>query len=138
MRDALVSVPVPGQSTGRSERDLGCDAVHLEEARHDVEHARACAVGDVRFQLRAVVDQVLAAGSKSGYNFVGGRVAKTAVAPATFFFAANPSVATGVTQTGARRFGIATDGVIMADATAANLAVAFTAATEALATPLSN
>src|SRR5438105_5888280 len=33
-----------------------------------------------------LVDSVMATGTKSGYNFVGGRVAKTGTTPATFFF----------------------------------------------------
>ena len=85
-----------------------------------------------------LVDSVLATGTKSGYNFVGGRIASTTTTPAQFFFSANPATTSGVTQTGARRFGIATDGVLMADATAASLATAFTQATVATASPLSN
>ena len=89
-----------------------------------------------------LVDSVLAGNgtvaTKSGYSFVGGRTASSSSLPATFFFAANPATTSGVTQTGARRFGIATNGVMMADATAANLAVAYTATTVATATPLSN
>ncbi|QQS32849.1 MAG: prepilin-type N-terminal cleavage/methylation domain-containing protein [Acidobacteriota bacterium] len=85
-----------------------------------------------------LVDSVLATGTKSGYNFVGGRVAASTTAPAEFFFSANPTTTTGVTQTGARRFGIATNGVMVADATAANLGTAFTLATVGTATPLSN
>lgn len=85
-----------------------------------------------------LVDTVLGSGTKSGYNFVGGRVASTTTAPAQFFFSSKPTTATGVTQTGARRFGIATDGVLMADNTAANLATDFTQATVATGTPLAN
>ena len=83
-----------------------------------------------------LVDGVMSTGTKSGYNFAGGRVASTTSTPAQFFFTANPTTTSGVTQTGARRFGIATDGVMMADATAANLATLFTQATIATATPL--
>ncbi len=83
-----------------------------------------------------LVDGVLATGTKSGYNFVGGRVASTTTAPAQFFFSANPTTATGVTATGARRFGIATEGVIMADSSAPS--TAYTQATVATGTPLSN
>jgi prepilin-type N-terminal cleavage/methylation domain-containing protein len=85
-----------------------------------------------------LVDQVLGTGTKAGYNFVGGRVASTSTTPAQFFFSANPAVTSGVTQTGARRFGIATDGVMMADPTAANLGQAYDQATIATGTPLSN
>lgn len=64
-----------------------------------------------------LVDSQLGAGQKSGYNFAGGRVASSGTAAAQFFFAALPTTTTGVTQTGTRRFGIATDGVIKADTT---------------------
>ena len=60
-----------------------------------------------------LIDGQLGAGSKSGYQFVGGRVAGTTAAPATFFFASMPQTASGVTQTGTRKFAIATDGVII-------------------------
>ena len=91
-------------------------------------------------ELRApgIIDAVLATGTKSGYNFVGGRVASSPAVAATFFFSANPAVTSGITQTGARRFGIATEGVMMADATAANIGTAFTSATVSTATPLGN
>jgi prepilin-type N-terminal cleavage/methylation domain-containing protein len=85
-----------------------------------------------------LVDSVLATAQKSGYNFIGGRTARTPTAPATFFFSCVPVQPTGITQTGARRFGVATDGVIMADPDPANLGTQFTSATIATATPLSN
>ena len=85
-----------------------------------------------------LVDQVLASGTKSGYNFVGGRVASSTTAPAEFWFSANPTTTSGVTQTGARRFGIQTAGVLVADATAASLGTAFTIATITSGTPLAN
>lgn len=85
-----------------------------------------------------LVDAVLGTGTKSGYNFVGGRAAASPTVPATFFFSANPTTTSGVTQTGARRFGIATEGVMMADATAGSLATAYTSTTVSTATPLSN
>lgn len=64
-----------------------------------------------------LVDAQLGGGSKSGYNFVGGRIASSTTAPAQFYFSGVPTTTTGVTQTGTRRFGIATDGVIKADTT---------------------
>ncbi|MBV9216184.1 MAG: prepilin-type N-terminal cleavage/methylation domain-containing protein [Acidobacteria bacterium] len=85
-----------------------------------------------------LIDSVLASATKSGYNFVGGRVARSATQAAQFFFSANPATTSGVTQTGARRFGIATDGVLMADPDPANLGTAFDQTTIATATPLSN
>lgn len=64
-----------------------------------------------------LIDSVLggALKTKSGYVFQGGRTAVSATEPATFYFSALPSSTGGLTQTGTRRFGIATAGVIMAD-----------------------
>lgn len=83
-----------------------------------------------------LVDNVLGTGTKSGYNFVGGRVASTTSAPAQFFFSGIPTVDTGVTATGSRRFGVATEGVLMADTTTASQ-FANVAAVQA-GTPLAN
>jgi type IV pilus assembly protein PilA len=74
-----------------------------------------------------LIDSVLGSGTKSGYNFVGGQVAPTtgtSATPAQFWFSANPTVTDGVTQTGTRRFGIATEGVIKADTASLNTAYA--------------
>ena len=81
--------------------------------------------GDTSFSVQALndlgapnlIDSVLAVGTKSGYNFEGIRVDRSPTAPAQFAFSAVPTTTTGVTQTGSRRYGIATDGVIKADTT---------------------
>ena len=82
-------------------------------------------------QLQAVnlVDAVLGTGTKSNYNFAGERGLGTPGAsgtPAVFYFNAVPTSATGLTQTGTRRFGIDTPGVIVVDATIASLATPLT------------
>ena len=59
-----------------------------------------------------VVDSTLASGTKSGYTFVSTAVASGAGTPATFAATAKPVTASGLTQTGTRDFGIATEGVI--------------------------
>ena len=64
-----------------------------------------------------LVDSVLGTGTKSGYNWVGMRIASSTSAPAQFGFSAIPATTSGVTATGSRRFGIATDGVLKADTT---------------------
>ncbi len=66
-----------------------------------------------------LVDSVLGSGVKSGYNFTGGATNSSAGAPATFYSSALPVTTGGVTQTGTRRFGIATEGVLYYDATLA-------------------
>jgi type IV pilus assembly protein PilA len=85
-----------------------------------------------------LVDQVMAAGTKSGYTFKGGKNDFTATQPATFIFSALPTTASGVTQTGSRRFAIATEGVLVADNTAANLATDWTFASILTGTPLAS
>ena len=64
-----------------------------------------------------LIDSVLGSATKSGYTFVGARVASGTGTPATFFASAVPVTTSGVTQTGTRRFGIATEGVLYYDAT---------------------
>jgi prepilin-type N-terminal cleavage/methylation domain-containing protein len=64
-----------------------------------------------------LIDSVLASATKSGYNFEGININHTSSAPAQFGFGAIPTTTTGVTQTGSRRFGIQTDGVMKADTT---------------------
>jgi prepilin-type N-terminal cleavage/methylation domain-containing protein len=62
-----------------------------------------------------LIDAVLAAGSKSGYNFTyvnDDFVAGSAGRPATFAAMASPQTPSGITQTGTRDFGISTDGVM--------------------------
>ncbi|MGQ0541175.1 MAG: type II secretion system protein [Blastocatellia bacterium] len=90
-----------------------------------------------------LIDAVLANGTKSNYVFVGGRTVAAAATPATFFYSTIPSSGSGLTQTGTRRFGVATPGVIYQDPTAATIAAQFAdeAAMVALvapAGPLSN
>ena len=78
-----------------------------------------------------LIDSVLGSGTKSGYNFVGGKVdatTGTSATPAQFWFSANPTVTSGVTQTGTRRFGIATEGVIKSDTNSLGTAYADVAA----------
>ncbi len=60
-----------------------------------------------------VIDSTLASGTKSGYVYLTGTTGKTSLAPATFCTRAIPTTNTGVTTTGSRCFGVATDGVIM-------------------------
>ena len=64
-----------------------------------------------------LVDSVLGSGTKSGFNFQGMKIDKTTTTPAQFMWSSVPSTTSGVTATGARRFGIATEGVIMSDTT---------------------
>jgi len=64
-----------------------------------------------------LIDEVLGNASKSGYNMVGGREARSPTAPAQFYFSAIPISADPLLRTGDHRFGIATDGVMRSDGT---------------------
>ena len=84
----------------------------------------------------ALIDAVLATGTKSNYVFQDLKVDATATEPAQFMFTGLPTTTTGVTATGSRRFGVATDGVIKADTT---LTAQYASITEVSnATPLGN
>ena len=82
-----------------------------------------------------LIDAVLASGTKSGYAFNTTATVSSSTVPATFFFGALPTAATGVTATGTRRFCIQNDGVIKGD-TAVATAYDDTACTGAA--PVSN
>lgn len=73
------------------------------------------------------------AATKSGYVFNGIRTAGTTAVPAQFGFSAVPTTTSGPTQTGTRRFGIATEGVIKADITIGSQYASITAISNATA-----
>src|SRR3954468_17539882 len=89
----------------------------------------------------ALIDNVLGSGVKANYYFVGNETAKSATTPATFYYSASPVTCGGITATGARDFGIATQGVIVTQ-TCSNVGNAttgaFTAASISLGTALNN
>lgn len=66
--------------------------------------------------MATLTDQVLASGSKSGYTFA---VTPTVAGlrPALYYATAVPTVTSGVSQTGTRRFGVAEDGILHGDST---------------------
>lgn len=64
-----------------------------------------------------IIDDSLANGTKSGYRYLGIRVLRSATTVAEFAFTAAPTTTGGITQTGTRRFGIATPGVVVSDNT---------------------
>ncbi len=60
----------------------------------------------------SIIDSQLASASKSGYNFANSAALGSPTTPAVFATVATPAVASGITMTGTRQFGIATDGVL--------------------------
>ena len=66
-----------------------------------------------------LIDGVLGAGTKSGYDFGGETTAASSGTPAVFSYWANPvttPAVSSITATGTRNFGIQTEGVIRAGA----------------------
>ena len=73
----------------------------------------------VQLSGQNLIDPVLATGGKSGYNFaITPTDLVVGTSPATFYATAIPQVTAGPGQSGTRRFGISTDGVMHGDATA--------------------
>jgi prepilin-type N-terminal cleavage/methylation domain len=94
-------------------------------------------VGLQDLNAAGLVDQQLGSvtGEKSGFAFLGNNFDRPTTGtptPATFAFQARPTSSTGLTATGTRAFGIATDGVIgvetLSGAAAPTLQVTGTAA----------
>jgi len=104
--------------------------------------AAGAAYGDGSTNLlgQSLIDATLAGGSKSGYTFAltpVDIVVGPPPVPATFYATAVPSVTSGVSQTGTRRFCISDDGQMHGDAAGA-LAVYATRAACQAATVLGN
>jgi type IV pilus assembly protein PilA len=77
-----------------------------------------------------LIDSVLSSGTKSGYGFAVVENAGTGAA-AVFGATGHPSITTGVSQTGTRKFGLTEDGVMRGatDLTTINTRAAITAMT---------
>jgi type IV pilus assembly protein PilA len=69
--------------------------------------------GDLsELQTAGIVDSVLGAGAKSGYNYEVTPIDPTATAPAFFDATAEPQVSSGISATGTRAFYIGEVGVL--------------------------
>ena len=79
-------------------------------------------VGLTQLGALGLIDSVLGSGTKSGYAFTTGTTNATSTQPASFCTRAIPVVNSGLSATGTRCFGVATDGVLMTNdgASAAN------------------
>ena len=69
----------------------------------------------------SLIDSVLAGNTKSGYTFSVSKTDASAGAAAIFDGSGKPTIPSGYSQTGTRRFCIDQSGVLRADPTAANL-----------------
>jgi prepilin-type N-terminal cleavage/methylation domain-containing protein len=87
-------------------------------------------------QTPGLIDSVLGAGQKSGYNFTVGNTDSSAGTPAIFAAKATAVTPSGVTATGTRDFAIATQGVINAVTAAGTMTI--TGGTLTGGSPLNN
>lgn len=80
-------------------------------------YAPTGAAGLTALNTAGLIDATLGAGTKSGYGFTyeSFDFSTTVPNPATFAVIAKPTSNTGLTATGTRNFGIATDGVLAAE-----------------------
>lgn len=70
-------------------------------------------VGLTQLGAANIIDSVLATGNKNGYNYQTSTTAKSSSVAATYCTRSAPLTWSGVTATGTRCFGVATDGVVM-------------------------
>jgi type IV pilus assembly protein PilA len=120
----IAAIAIPNLLAARRSANEG-SAVSALRTLHGAEatYQATSGNGDYSADLPALnavnlIDSVLAAGSKSGYGFTYVRqlyVAGATGNPATFAIVAKPLSNTGITATGTRNFGIATDGVLAAE-----------------------
>src|SRR5512140_2424227 len=126
----IAAIAIPNLLAARRSANEGsavsaCRTLHGAQMTYASTYGNGNYAGDTTFTITALsalaapglVDSVLGQGTKSGYSFMGIKVDRTSTAPAQFGFGAIPTTTTGVTQTGSRRFGVATDGVLKADTT---------------------
>jgi type IV pilus assembly protein PilA len=120
----IAAIAIPNLLASRRAANEGSAQSSLRTV-HSAEGTYQATVGSGNYGSRAelsgqnLIDPVLATGGKSGYNF---EITETdlvaATSPATFYATGVPQVVAGPGQTGTRRFGISTDGVMHGDATA--------------------
>ena len=120
----IAAIAIPNLLASRRAANEGSAQSSLRTI-HSAEGTYQATIGSGNYGSRAqlgtqnLIDPVLATGSKSGYNFaVTPTDLVVGVSPATFYATGVPQVTSGVGQTGTRRFGISTDGVMHGDSTA--------------------
>ena len=148
----VAAIAVPNMLTSRRAANEG-SAVSTLRTLHGANMTYASTVGNGNYagtpatvgpspladlSSAGLVDPILGTGEKSGFAFVGDRTVASSSQAATFYFASNPTMPSGILATGTKRFGIATNGVIRYDATVANLGTPFDETTLPAAVPFSN
>ncbi len=140
----IAAIAIPNLLAARRSANEG-SSISAMRTLHGAQFTYASTYGNANYAPTLValgtpglIDATLASGTKSGYAYDVARTDFTNIAPASFMASSIPTAGTGVTATGTRRFGVATDGVLKADATAASLATHFTEATIGAAPALAN
>jgi type IV pilus assembly protein PilA len=120
----IAAIAIPNLLAARRSANEG-SAVSSLRTMHGAEATYQATTGNGNFSpdiaalgTNNLVDAVLAAGSKSGYGFTYAKqdfVTGSGGNPATFAAVAKPLTPSGITMTGTRNFGIATDGVLAAE-----------------------
>ncbi len=120
----IAAIAIPNLLAARRSANEG-SAISSMRTVHGAQftHASTYGAGNYAANLaglstNGLIDSVLGAGQKSGYNFVSTAAAAAAGNPAIFCAYGSPVTATGLTATGTRAFGISTDGVLMSGSTA--------------------
>lgn len=135
----LAAIAVPSLLSARRSANEGSAIATLRTVfSAEMTHQATAGSGNFAGSLTALrnsylIDESVASGTKAGYTFTGGKADSTLSRPATIFYSAIPVSASGPYQTGTRKFGIATDGVLRGTATDLNFH--FTTETEVLSTP---
>ena len=124
----IAAIAIPNLLAARRSANEGsavsaCRTLHGAQMTYASTYGNGRYAGNTTFDRTALsalatpglVDQTLGTSLKSGYEFFGLKVDPTSTTPAQFGFSAKPTTTSGVTQTGTRRFGIQTDGVLKAD-----------------------
>lgn len=115
----LASISVPRLLNSRRAANEG-SAISSMRTIHSVEASYQSTYGQGDFAdlptlvTEKLVDDTFSTNTKSGYNFEI-HPSDLGVRPASYFASAIPSVTTGISQTGSRRFGLCEDGVLRGD-----------------------
>ena len=122
----IAAIAIPNLLAARRSANEG-SAISSMRTVHGAQftHSSTYGAGNYAADLPALatnglIDSVLgsASGVKSGYTFTSTAAASGAGTPAVFCALGVPVTATGLTATGTRSFGIATDGVLLTGSTA--------------------
>ena len=125
----IAAIAIPNLLAARRSANEG-SAISALRTLHGAQMTYASTAGNGSFTTLTglknanLIDQVLGAADsnseKSGYKFTGTKVDASSGTAAQFAVIADAVTSSGITATGTRRFGIATEGVIYSEGSTAN------------------